>query len=217
MLLDKIAKVKQINEHVVEARLVKVRKDNAVVLANYVATEIPKICSALMSSKAINGSFPKTVELPKLSEWERRLNELLTNLHADSIKEAADLLKEVHSAVQKIKETWKSFAHEYSQETVNFLHVLNHIFKKNEYADLKANIVQFENVWPIKQANIDQLLLKIEEARMIIASLKVTDTVKHALSRMSTGKATLDDFNEEVIEWVKSNNLSANLRISVIG
>lgn len=217
MLLEKIAKVKEINEMLVEAKKIKFQSTNAIQLAKYTQEKIPGICQVLLASQIVNQAFADTIQMPYLRDWETKLEALIPGIQADSSKDISRLLNEISAEISKYSEEWRKFSRNHSKETTNFMNVLNSVFKKSEYVELKQQIESIGNLWPVSQVNIDQYQRKLVEAQSIIDSLKVTETVKKVLSKMASGQATLNDLTDEVMDWVRNNQLSSNLRISVIG
>lgn len=116
----------------------------------------------------------------------------------------------------KIKSQWSQLAKNNHQDLVKMLDVLRKVLKQDNDINVLTNtITGFEQTWPITSAKMTHYRDKLEEGKKKVVSLNVSVDIQQFLDKLGRGQATIVDLTPEVMNWLESQNMSANISISL--
>lgn len=130
---------------------------------------------------------------------------------ADRLVEADEQYKKVYGEVSK---AWKLHYVFLTKSQIGTLKVIKNI--SGEAAeDLLKEISQAEN-WCNKADTYGQLDHALKHADDLITNLNMSQEVELFLKKMNMGRATLNDLDPEVLEWIRHEQLSGKIRLQFV-
>lgn len=131
------------------------------------------------------------------------------NVPITTVQEAVDLQ-------EKLKLKWKKqyLSSDQVTETLSMLELLMPIYKGTpKPKDLIDSIEALEND-SISADTVNGAKQSIDDAKKMLDTLEIDEDVKSFLKKVSTHNASLLDVNENILNWLKTNNLLKRMKIT---
>ena len=129
----------------------------------------------------------------------------------EQVNKATNIYNGLHD---KIKKEWSKHYQTLSSSTVNTLKAIRGL--DDTRISSCINKIEAASMW---DASVDTLMtLKdaIVQANQLIQSLNLDQEVITFLGKITSGKATLADLNENVLQWMKEEQLLSKIKLSFI-
>lgn len=216
MLLDKVRATRELIEKV------KVAEERANLHQEYkdfylkLNDNYAEFTQFIDSIKSLLSSHPEVFMKPDLSQVIYKIDELLTTFEIDPKQNRINnLVREIRPHDEEWKQKWFSYAKVQSEEVIRGL---NSIKKVASSADdinyIIDGLERLTSKWPISESNISQFSKYLVQSREKLTNLNATPGVRQFLEQVANNKATIEDITPEVIEWLKENKFSSNIKIS---
>lgn len=130
-------------------------------------------------------------------------------------QEQVDKAVKTYNAIQdKIKKDWAKHYQELTGSTVNTLKTIKGLDEvRINYCISK---IEAASVWNSTMINLTSLKTGLVQADEIIQNLKLDQEVITFLSKITSGKATLADLNDNVRQWMQNEHLLPKIRLSFV-
>lgn len=171
-------------------------------------------CSLTLAYARDHLQFPisETVKL----ELQNLLGNL-TSIVSDGCADEDSVLKaasDFKNAQGNIKKDWGKHFVNYTSTTVNTLRVISGIDPERInkcIAEIKA-----AETWTEDKSILDTLQKAINSADGLIRSLKMDQATISFLTKMTSGKATIADLDENILKWIRAEGLERKIRITFL-
>jgi len=127
----------------------------------------------------------------------------------NSISDAVDML-------EKIKNKWKKqyLVSEQVKETLSMLELIMPIYKGTpKPKDLIDNIQAIDDEM-IDIGIINEANQSVEKGRELLNDMEIDEDVKTFLKKVSTNSASLMDVNENILHWLKNNDMLNKMKVT---
>ncbi|MEH7238855.1 hypothetical protein [Bacillus sp. JJ1562] len=215
MLLNKISKVR---ETLVEYKQLDTKHQQARRVSNlsqFAKGELNK-CKVILGNylalHKMNGDlFPKR----NMSFVLRQLEELskggLEKVNKDEILAFSRPFKTLDD---ELKMSWINYVHNKNQDTIRLLKQMKNIVSNPQEIDqLVSELTKFENRWPITTNLVNRYDELHDSAKKIISDMKASEGIQEFIGKVAANQATLDDLSDEVILWLRQQQLTNKLVI----
>ena len=125
-------------------------------------------------------------------------------------------IQEAVEALEKIKNRWRKLylSSDRVKETMSMLELIMPIYKGTpKPKDLIDDIQTIESDIP-DAASVYTADNSVETGRKILNNMEIDDDIKLFLKKVSTNSASLLDVNENILNWLKNNNLLNKMKIT---
>lgn len=178
---------------------------------------IPSKLSVLESIHFLAGKekFP-TFNL-QISHVLQKVEQILNDPNLERSKGKID---EIIGDLQKIedegKKLWQDYVRKENGGILKVIIMLQKIVPHDEsLSRLIGYLQRLENLWPVTPEKWAQYEKRIEEAKQKLSEWDTTETIHVFLEKVSNNKATVDDLNAEVLEWLRKHQMTTNLMIKI--
>lgn len=173
---------------------------------------VPTIKSYIVCKNYENVSFSDGIqyELKKYVEDSKKVFEQKTVINPAKYQEGIKKLSE------KIANEWNRQIEEYLINIKEELGILKLV--SNEKQKIQKILVCMNNFskWPIEKEAYEQYQLAYETASDILLKMHFDDEeVLLFLKKVKNKEATLEDLSDRIIEWIRQENLSGNIMLSI--
>lgn len=217
MLLTKMNTVRELVTKTGELRRSKALADRVNTFHRFAENEIAPMRRTIKSIRDVHREFPGKFPRYDVDTPLMLLQQTVAQLEQIPSKELSGAVDSMKQIDAKARVDWQTFAANYHRDVLNMIRALRKVLKQEqELVQLGAALEKYENVWPISESQITAYKLKVEEARAKISSLQAGEAVIRFLEKMSAGRATLDDLNDEAMQWMKAKNLSGHIGLNWI-
>lgn len=213
--------IKQINTYYdVHARLQNNRSfsDNLIKLAEQTAT----LKKYLVMHTLMEAQDLKLAPLFSPEDKEgllRLLNECgekVVNRHLDA-SSISLLERELKIINDRQKIGWNHAANSYAKNVVDSLNMMSNLLEDPAAANaIKEDIIEFLEYWPVTEQTVLNFKASVEKGRELLATLPIdNDEIADFLKKLQQQQATVDDLSNEVLEWIRNNNLEGRIKLSI--
>ena len=128
---------------------------------------------------------------------------------SNSIENALALYNEI---TKMMTVEWKAI---YKEQTKNCLGTLNVVqrIRPEQALKYKADIEASEK-WGCGMRALGKMKKALDDTNVIIRDLHLDDNVLQFLDKMNNGRATLGDLSEDLMGWLKEENLTGRVKLS---
>lgn len=216
MLLTKITYTQHLVSETIVAQEEHKKRRQITEFVDLVQKNLPLMQKTINSICLIQSKFPGQMQLSDMKRMLSQIEQLCNQvMNKPSKEQFYSMIQAFEKLELEAKKQWSSIAKRNHQEVKKAVSALKHILKEDTSFDgLLAVFTQFESLWPISEANMNHYLAKVQEAKEKIASLEVNETVQSFLDKVLDQKATLDDLNKEILDWLNAQQLTNKLYIS---
>ena len=127
------------------------------------------------------------------------------------------LQKEVFAIKKAILQEWSDYYHRVADQKINMLQTVKGIATEREKVDYASNKIKLGASWDFKQDNLDKMEKGLQEADEIINSLGFGEDgaeILAFLKKVASGKASVHDLTQDILNWLMENNMTSKLAIS---
>jgi hypothetical protein len=165
--------------------------------------------------QALQETFPTTFHQPNFSDVISKLKQLEETFEKEPKKgRVANTFRNFDMYQANLGEQWFVFAKAQSNEAINTLTSVSKIMGAKPEID---SIIQSLNVlskkWPVTKQNILHFKQQCENSKLMLTKLQASPAVQGFLNKVNLKEATINDLTQEVMDWLKSNELDRNLVI----
>ncbi len=127
----------------------------------------------------------------------------------DAVVKAEGDFKSIQVATKK---EWSKYFHIYTSATTSTLKVISGI-DSDRVVGCRTDINAAE-IWTVDIEVFYKLKKAIENANSIIKELNLDAETELFLTKMTSGRATIADLNEHVLNWIKKESLESKIKLS---
>lgn len=218
MLLQKCKLVRNTVKEASELQKKQEKVKRVMEFVSLVQEHSRKMEQTIISTSVIHESFPVfSVPVLELKKVVVLLDETAKSISSEPSKERfGAAVTALQGIDDKIKSQWSQLSKHNHQDLVKMLDILGKILKQdNDINVLTRTITDIEQTWPITSAEITHYRDKLEKGKKKVASLNVSADIQQFLDKLGRGQATIVDLTPEVMNWLESQNMSANISISL--
>lgn len=137
-------------------------------------------------------------------------NQLISgDVPINNIQDAVDLL-------EKIKNKWKKqyLTSDLVKETISMLELIKPIYKNTPKPKDLIDKIQAVDDDAIDEEIVKTAARSVDAGKDILNNMAIDDDVKSFLKKVSTNTASLMDINENILLWLKNNDLLNKMKIT---
>ena len=127
-------------------------------------------------------------------------------------------IQDAVETLEKIKTRWKKqyLSSDRVKETLSMLELIMPIYKGSpKPKDLIDNIQTIDSAVSSAES-VYAADESVELGRKILNNMEIDDDIKNFLKKVSTNSASLLDINENILHWLKNNNLLNKMKITSV-
>ena len=123
--------------------------------------------------------------------------------------------REVKTLREKQKNDWHWVISEYAANVVNSLNIMSSLLDDPEAArGLENSIRDLQSKWPIQPTDVYYFTEKVAEAKIILDALPVEEeSISEFIKKLRMEQATISDLNNDVLSWIRQNNLEERIKL----
>lgn len=144
-----------------------------------------------------------------LDDFENAISEGM--VATDKISSLDNSLKNIQNNVKK---DWPKQFSEIAGSTISTLEAIKGINSDGVSSCLEK--ITSAKTWELNIKNFQSMNDGILDAEKIIAKLGLDDEIITFLENTNSGKATLNDLSDKVLNWIKSEKLEGKIRVSFV-
>ena len=114
-----------------------------------------------------------------------------------------------------IGQEWTLFYTEFTENTISLLNTIKGILKDEKKAIYAANKIKKASTWNTNIENYNYLKLGMNEAEELLNELGLDEDsqILEFLKLVSEGKATILNLTEDILKWIRDENLAGKMQI----
>lgn len=164
---------------------------------NYIQDYLGFVCSAELTA-GLKSLFQKLESSTCYGDAEK-----------ESVSQAEEMFKNIQAGT---KREWTKYFDGLTKKTKGTLGIIREIDSKK--VDDCLRMIQNAAGWTIEKAVFEQLRQALNGAEVLIQGLSLDSDIKEFLSKMSRGQATMEDLNEDIMEWIRNGKFESRIRLS---
>lgn len=148
-------------------------------------------------------------ELNNLKEY------IIGTFEKKAVVNAEKFQRNVKKVCEKIEKEWEIYFYETNEKMLDDLGVLKVISNnKMEISRITSRINKYKE-WPVNEEVKDFYLESKEKAYKILNEMEFDEEIEEFLIKVRDKEATLNDLTDSVIEWIRKEDLSSNIMLSI--
>lgn len=116
---------------------------------------------------------------------------------------------------EKISAEWKISYRDTTGQLLGALRVINKVFSKNEVKTM-IDLLEKGKTWDHNIQRLKVLKETKEGAHKIYTTLNLDRKILEFLNNTSQNRTSLADLNDEILSWIKDNNLEKSFRLKFL-
>lgn len=150
-----------------------------------------------------------------VSDLQKLLDYSKTTFEQKAVINPAKYQESVKKLSERLKIEWKSQTDEYLSEIKEELGILKLV--SNEKQEIQKILLCMNNfsVWPTDDNVVKQYEIANEKAREILSRMEFDDDIANFLKKVKDKEASLLDLSDSIIAWIRKENLSGNIMLSI--
>lgn len=120
--------------------------------------------------------------------------------------------KSIDAALDLVRKEWGKHFYSQTSEVINTLQVISGLDTIRITACITG--IKSAETWTSDIEKLKVLCNSLSEANTIIQGLKLDNDVITFLRKITTGKATMEDLNENVMNWLNNEHLHSKIKLS---
>lgn len=157
----------------------------------------------------VNFSDKTKTELKKLIVYSKETFEKKDVIAPDKYKERVEKLKE------SIASEWKSKTDDHLADIKDKLGILKLVSKNKQEIQKILNSMNGFSEWPTDENASKEFDKAAVRAKEILDQMKFDDEIVCFLRKVKDRNASLLDLSDSIIAWIRKENLSANIMLSI--
>lgn len=159
--------------------------------------------------KHVSFSDKTITELNKYIDYSKKTFEQKTVINPAKYQEGVKKLSE------KIKSEWKNQTDEYLKDIKEELGILKLVSNdKQEIQKILLYMNNFSN-WPVDESVTNQYEEANKKAKEILSRMEFDTDIADFLRKVKDKQASLLDLSDSIIAWIRKENLSGNIMLSI--
>jgi hypothetical protein len=155
--------------------------------------------------------FPKKNLNQQIKQLEVIKKEGLVQYNREQIKEFTKPIKAIDD---ELKMNWTHYVKNQNKDIIGLLEQMKRLVKNpDQLTTLIVELKRYETKWPVNGNWITRYQDQIINAQKVISDMQASKNVQAFIEKVASNKATLDDLTEEVLAWIKEQQLSNKLVI----
>lgn len=212
MLRDKIITTQELIQQAKEAQQLQDRHKRSEEFGQFVQEKLPPLVKEVKAIRMVEKKYPGQWNLSQVNETMQGLKDLMQNIRHEPRSKFGHIVRSFEPLQREAKAQWPAIAKEQHQDSKKGLEVFRRIHNETSTIDnLLQTFTNIEKTWPLSEQNLKHYQNVLEEAKQFIASLGASPQIQHFLEKMAAGTATLDDLNDEVLQWIRAQHLTSNV------
>ncbi|UWE03390.1 hypothetical protein [Laceyella sacchari] len=217
MLIEKMDLSIRLIQDVVEVKKNEKKIKDQLQFSSIVKKEIPNKIAALQSIYLLKKKEGFPSFNISVSSVLHKVEQLLEVMEKQPGKEKIErIIRELQEIEDEGKKQWANYVRKQNEGILNVLLLLQKVAPDDE--SLSHLIVYFQRstkIWPLTSAKLEQYENKLKQGKQKLSEWKTNETIHAFLEKVSNNEATLDDLNDEVLNWLRVHQLSSNLMIKI--
>ena len=178
-------------------------------------TELNKIKATLGSFHALHQmdeqAFPKRSMSYERKQLEALIQHGLEKYDKDDIYKFSRSFRKLE---EDLKMSWTHYVRNKNQDIIGLLERLQNIVSNpQEIKQLIVELKKFENKWPVNSISLNRYHEHLSSAKKVITDMNASKGVQEFIEKVASNRATLDDLTDEVISWLRKQQLTNKLII----
>lgn len=172
---------------------------------------VPLIKSYLICKSCDHISFPNSL-IEELNEWMRNTEKVFEqNAVVNPVKYQTNY-KNLYEKFQKEWETQTSAYISNKKEDLVILRLVS-----NDKLEIQKILQCMNNYskWPLDETTIEQFLVAEESAEKILEQSEFDNDIAQFLKKVKDKQASILDLTDPIIDWIRRENLSNNIMLSI--
>lgn len=172
----------------------------------------PSVSSYLIAKKYFDFSISDDL-VKKITDTMNAAKNIFSN---SLVTKPDNFKKDVDYISQCLKNEWKNHFQVYNKDISKKLSILAQI------APDKANIRKIKqsldncSSWPLKEDMCNRYFESVKSAKNTLSKYKLDEEIETFLDKVISKNATLSDLTDNILNWIKSENLSDKIVLTII-
>lgn len=155
------------------------------------------------------------IDYESMQGLKQFLQEIHTSMENNSVNQetVTSISQKNELIVTTMGNLWQSFYRDNTNNTIGLLNIVRATNPK--VIDSCIYEINLAANLPNKAATIKNLKKQLTTANQIIDNLKLNDAIIEFLKKINSGNATILDLNEQVLVWIKEEQLENKIKLSM--
>ncbi len=155
------------------------------------------------------------IDYESMQGLKQFLQEIHTSMDNNSVNQetVTSISQKNELIVTTMGNLWQSFYRDNTNNTIGLLNIVRATNPK--VIDSCIYEINLAANLPNKAATIKNLKKQLTTANQIIDNLKLNDAIIEFLKKINSGNATILDLNEQVLVWIKEEQLENKIKLSM--
>lgn len=212
MLRDKIKSTKELIQQAKDAQQLQDRHRRSEEFGQFVQEKLPPLVKEVKAIRLVEKKYPGLWHLTQVNEAMQGLKELMENVRHEPRSKFGHIIRSFEPLQREAKAQWPGIAKEQHQDSKKALEVFHRIHQETiRIESMLKEFTDIEKKWPLSEHDLNRYQNVLQEAKQFIASLGASPQIQHFLEKMAASTATLDDLNDEVLQWIRAQQLTSNV------
>ncbi|WP_149847127.1 hypothetical protein [Paenibacillus sp. 37] len=212
MLKDRIKSTQLLIQQVKEAQQVQDRHRRSEEFGQLVQEKVPTFVKEVRAIRMVEKNYPGQWHLSSVNETMQSLKELMLNIRHEPRGKFGNIVRSFEPLQREAKMQWPAIAKEQHQDNKKALEVFRRIHQETSKLDnILQEFTSIEKKWPLSEQDLIRYQNVLKEATQFITTLGASSQIQQFLEKMAAGKATLNDLNDEVLQWIRSQDLTSRV------
>lgn len=134
---------------------------------------------------------------------------------ARQVKNPIQLQRSIEKLNERFKMIWLNYSDELTRDMLDQLRIFWQVCNnRNEVRDI-INAISAIKEWPLTEGNYKKYIDNRHAAEQQIQKVHFDKEIEEFLRKMKDRKATLLDLNDKILDWIRGNNLTGNMMLSI--
>lgn len=131
------------------------------------------------------------------------------------VKNPIQLQRSIEKLNERFKMIWLNYSDELTRDMLDQLRIFWQVCNnRNEVRDI-INAISAIKEWPLTESNYKKYIDNRDAAEQQIQKVHFDKEIEEFLRKMKDRKATLLDLNDKILDWIRENNLTGNIMLSI--
>lgn len=134
---------------------------------------------------------------------------------ARQVKNPIQLQRSIEKLNERFNMIWFNYSDELTRIMLDQLRIFWQVCNnRNEVRDI-INAISSIKEWPLTEGNYKKYIDNRDTAEQQIQKVHFDTEIEDFLRKMKDRKATLLDLNDKILDWIRENNLTGNIMLSI--
>lgn len=171
----------------------------------------PSISSYIIARKSFNFQLSNelSTQIHNLMNYSKTAFENSKAINPDAFK------KNVEAFNDKIAFDWFNFYKDKSTDLLNDLNTMRPLYSDSMAISNCIQSLKKCEKWPLTQDAANAYIEAENKTKSILKEFRFDDNIKSFLKKLSSKAATLNDLTPEILEWIRSENISDRITLGI--